>query len=58
MEDSADQSKALGRRIDQMDRTGGGMASMSTYKNRIPPREKYADVSSFSRKKTEPLMRA
>jgi hypothetical protein len=29
-----------------------------TYKNRIPPREKYAAVSAFNRKKTEPLMRA
>jgi hypothetical protein len=58
MEDNADQSSALGRRIDQTDSTGGGITSISTYKNRMPPREKYADVSSLSRKKTEPLMRA
>ena len=29
-----------------------------TYKKRILPREKYADVSSFSLKKSEPLIRA
>jgi hypothetical protein len=33
-------------------------AITSTYKKRTPPREKYADVSSFNWKKTEPLMRA
>jgi hypothetical protein len=58
MEDNADQSSELDRRMDQMDSTGGGITAMSTYKNRTPPREKYADVSSFSRKKTEPLIRA
>jgi len=58
MADNADQSSELERRMDQRDSTGGDIISISTYKNRTPPREKYADVSSFSRKKTEPLMRA
>jgi hypothetical protein len=31
---------------------------MMEYKKRIPPREKYADVSSFNLKKTEPFIKA
>ena len=54
-EDKAAQSKELAIWVGHRSRQG---QPMMTYKKRTPPREKYCDVSSFSLKKTEPLIRA
>lgn len=56
IEDNAAQSKELAKWVGY--RAEARTQSVMTYKNRIPPREKYCDVSSFSLKKTEPLIRA
>ncbi len=56
IEDKAAQSKALARWV--IYRAKARTQPVMTYKKRIPPREKYCDVSSFSLKKAEPLTRA